>query len=120
MADDAAPVYGDPLCLEEVFIDLEIRFAQRGLRWIKMAQSSGISATNRRFRGGQRSLVGYGRLKPKNPTPFLAPHEDFNREKSQYVETLPSIIEDRDGITPHDLDTRGSSSTPPNLPGSRQ
>lgn len=33
-----APVYGDPLFLEVEFIDFAIRFARRGIRWVKIAQ----------------------------------------------------------------------------------
>ena len=58
-----SPVYGDPVVLEEEFSELPIRFAKRGIRWIKLAQMAGISAPNRRFRSEQRADAGYGRLR---------------------------------------------------------
>ena len=36
-----APVYGDPLFLEEELGDLSVRFAHRSLRWEKMAHRTG-------------------------------------------------------------------------------
>ena len=50
-----SPVYGDPLVMEEEFVDLTIRYAQRGLRWVKMAKAVGVSVTNRSFRAELRA-----------------------------------------------------------------
>ena len=69
-----APVYGDPICLEEEFSELAVRYAKRGERWIKMAQTTGISATNRRFRSEHRAKIGYGRLKQSERDPHSSPH----------------------------------------------
>ena len=57
-----------------------------------MAQSVGISATNRRCRGEIRARYEYGRLKPANPTPLRANQEDFDMTKAQYMETLKTLV----------------------------
>ena len=58
-----------------------------------MAQTAGISATNRRFRSEHRSQIGYGWLKPTERIPLFSRHEDFDQAKAQYEETL-SILND--------------------------
>ena len=90
-----SPVYGDPLCLEDGFTDISIRFAQRGIRWIKMARPAGISAANRRCRSELRARVGYGRLKPADPAARVESHDDFDHAKAQYAETLSITIQER-------------------------
>ena len=88
-----SPVYGDPVCIEGEFSEPAIRFAKRGVRWIKMAQMTTISAANRRMRSEHRARVGYGRLKPCGRIPVFSSHEEFDLAKKQYVETLNMIIE---------------------------
>ena len=66
-----APAYGDPLCLGEEFSDAAIRFAQRGMRWVEMAQCVGIIATDRRPRAELCDRLGYGHLEPANTSPFV-------------------------------------------------
>ena len=43
------PVCADAIRIEELS-DLAIRFARRGLRWVQMARSRGLSCDNRRYR----------------------------------------------------------------------
>ena len=90
-----SPVYGDPVLIEEEFSELAIRFAKRGLRWVKMAQMTNIQSANRRIRGEHRARVCYGRLKPCDRVPVFSSHEEFGLAKQQYVEMLNFIIESR-------------------------
>ena len=91
-----SPVYGDPICIEGEFSEIAIRYAKRGLRWIKMAQMTTIQAANRRIRSEHRANVGYGRMKPADRAPVFSPHGEFDRAKAQYVETLNSIARARE------------------------
>ena len=86
------PVYGDPMLLGEEFIDLSIRFAQRGLRWAQMAQSVGISAADRRSLSEMGARNGYGKRRPANPAPLFDNRVDFDRTKAQYMEPLRALI----------------------------
>ena len=87
-----SPVYGDPICIEGEFIELAIRFAKRGLRWIKMAQMTTTQAANRRIRSEHRAHIGYGRLKPAGRVPVFSSHEEFEMAKAQYADALEMII----------------------------
>ena len=106
-----SPVYGDPVLIEEEFSELAIRFAKRGIRWVKMAQMTNIQAANRRIRSEHRARVGYGRLKPQDRVPAFSSHEEFDLAKQQYVETLNLIIESRQPSGAHPRGTGGN--TPP-------
>ena len=89
-----APVYGDPSMLEDEFGDLTIRFAQRGLRWVEMEQAVGISVPNRRYRAELRAHQGYGLRRPIHTTHLFSTHEEFDRPKARYLETLTVLIEE--------------------------
>ena len=56
-----------PLLLEEEFGDVTIRFAHRGLRWVKMAHAVGISVA------GLRARQGYGFRRPNHTTHLFPP-----------------------------------------------
>ena len=83
-----APVYVDPLCVEEKSDEVAIRFSQRGLRWVQMDPPHGISLTNRRYRGELRAQFGYGQFKPDNPTPLYEYKGEYDRAMANYVEML--------------------------------
>ena len=93
-----SPVYGDPMCIEGEFSELAIRFAKRGLRWIKMAQMTDTQAASRRIRSEHRARVGYGRLKPADRIPVFSSREEFDLAKAQYIDTLKLIISAREEI----------------------
>ena len=84
-----------PFVLWGGFSDLEIRLSHRGLRWVRVAQSVGVSAADRRFRSVLRARYGYGHLRPVKPTPLFATPETFDRTKAQYNEAMKHWIADR-------------------------
>ena len=86
------PVYGDPTCPEEDFSDLAVRFARRGLRWIRMALAHGITLANRRIRSESRAYYGYGSNKPGNAPQLFSAHDDYDQAKTDYLEQLMATI----------------------------
>ena len=88
------PVYRDPLLIEEKFCAITIRFAHRGMRWVGMAQEVGISLANRRYRSELRARQGYGMCRPTQTTHLFSHHDDFDRAKARYLETLTALIEE--------------------------
>ena len=89
----AVPVYGDPECHAEEYSDAAIRCAQRGKRWIKLAQVHGFSLTNRRFREELRARYGYGKVKqPDTPCHFES-RDEYGRALARYLEELKAITD---------------------------
>ena len=89
------PVYGDPTNPEEEdFSDLAVRFAQRGLRWIRLASTHGITMATRRIRSGTRAFYGYGINKPSSAPQLFSEHEEYGRARSEYLNKLMNLIRD--------------------------
>ena len=85
------PAYGDPAEPEDDFSDLAIRFAQRGLRWAKLALAHGVTMTNRRILSESRSFHGYGINKP-GAAPQLSPdHTEYDTARAEYIRNLLQI-----------------------------
>ena len=95
-----APVYGDPFLLEEEFYDLTSRFARRGLGWVKMAQAVAIIVENRRYRAELRARQGYGLRRSNRTTHLFSAHDEFDRPKARYMETLTVLIEEHQSGSP--------------------
>ena len=94
-----APVYADTFLLEE-FDDLSIRLAQRGFRWVKMAQAAGISVANRRYRAEPGARQGYGVCRPNHMALLFSAHDEFGRSKARYMATLTVMIEEHQSGSP--------------------
>ena len=90
----AALAYGGPTWPDGGFSDLAVLFAQRGLRWAKLAQGDGVAASNRRLVTGSREKFGYGILKPQSAPPTFPAQDEYDRAKKRQLAELANITQE--------------------------
>ena len=94
----AHPVYGDPICPEEEFSELSVRYAKKGFKWVRLASAYGVTLANRRIRSENRAFHGYGLNKPTTRAPsFYEQYNEYDQAKKRYLDDLMNIFQTHEG-----------------------